>query len=129
MAKTTDYRTGAAEWDGKLPFVYQSGSITSVNGTVNGAVFVAPCDCEVVDFNARILTTATNAAVRLSMGIIGALTRNLASYNIQNLTGVVSVPLASFASLTFTKGEPMLISLVNADTTGVLAVDAVCMPR
>ena len=129
MGKTPEYRTSGAEWDGKLPFVYQMGSVTSVNGTANGQVHCAPCDATIVDAGFRTLTTATNAAAVLNFGIIGSLTRNLNAFVIQNITGFRGIPLASFASLTVSKGEALVASITNADTTGVHTFYAVLMPR
>lgn len=129
MAKTPGYRTGDAEFDGKLPFVYQMGSVTSVNGTATGAVFIAPCDCEVVEASYRTTTTATNAAAEINAGTVGALTANLDGVTLTNKTGWNSIPLSSFTSRNFSKGDAIAMSIVNADTTGVHAAQMTLMPR
>jgi len=129
MAKTPDYQTSKAEWDGKLPFVYQMGSVTSANATTEGARFVAPCDCEIVEIGFRTITTATNAAAKINAGIVGSLTRNLNAFAITNVTGFNTIPLASLASANFSKGEAMAMSITNADTTGVHVAYMVLMPR
>lgn len=129
MSKTPDYATGKAEWDGKLPFVYQMGAVTSVNGTAEGQKMIAPCDCEVVEAGYRTLTTATNAAAEINAGVSGALTGRLDGVVIQNKTGYQNIPLSSFTTVQYSKGDSIVMSIVNADTIGVHAAYMVLMPR
>ena len=130
MAKMPDYATSKAEWDGKLPFVYQMGQQTSVNGTVTGNVIVAPCDCEVVEAGYRVTTAATNAAAELNAGVVGALTGRLDAHDLTDVAaGFYTVPLSAFTSVNYSKGDAIAMSVVNADTTGVHAAYMVLMPR
>jgi len=131
MAKTPTYATSKAEWDGKLPFVVQAGALQAAASTVNGVVAVAPCDCSIVELGYRVTTALTHADAELNVGVIGALTGRLDGHDLTNVAaGFYTVPASAFTTLNFSKGDSIVISLVNGDTTGLVnGAYMVLMPR
>jgi len=130
MSRSTQYRTSAAEYDGKLPYVVSGGATVS-NGTQNIIRFTAPCDGYVEAFNVTVNTLASHANAAIAFGSLADPDSHLDDYDLTNIAAGAYdlVSDALMLNRNITKGTTYVVQLTSGDTTGVIDASIVINAR
>lgn len=129
MSRSTTHRSGDVAFNGEKLSEYGGGG-TSINGTLQLARWVAPCDGEMVSVGLNVETQPTNAAAALQIGTIADPDSHLDDYDLTNhATGFIElIADALMIETSITKGESYAVNFVNADTTGAVSVTVIVEP-
>lgn len=129
MSKSTQIRTSAQSYDGGLPCVMMTPTLTFATAAKTAqAIFVAPCDLEIVAAQYGATTAATSAAAAVNLLTATGGTR--ISVNVQNQTALDFTLATGWAAggKTVKKGGAIVVGLAAATAVGVCGVTLVGMP-
>lgn len=124
-------RSNEILWESAGPFTFNTGRLTSINGTVKSAAIVMPCNGRIAAFVLAISTTFTNAAATVAFGTFADTESDthLNDHSITNLTGFHDLIGSSlWLNRDVTKGTEMAVAFTNVDATGVGNVHFVISP-
>ena len=128
MSRSTTHRSSDVNFNGKALQQWQSGRVTAANSTQKFG-FVSICDGTIVQLLVNIVTALTNAAAALQLGTETSLTRNLANLDIHSYAAGLFDLTPLLASATVSRGDAIVFSVIDGDTTGLLDAAIVIEPR